>query len=57
MPKPRTPAPDISPAIARMRAGATVLAMSLAEDLVTCRELRASLWPAEAIASEEGAGA
>jgi hypothetical protein len=29
------------------RTGAPILAMSLAEDLIACRELRESLWPAE----------
>jgi hypothetical protein len=30
--------------------GAAVLAMSLAEELIDCRELRESLWPADATA-------
>jgi hypothetical protein len=37
-----------APVVRASRTGANVLAMSLAEDLVDCAELRQSLWPADA---------
>ena len=41
-------------AVRASKTGAATLAMSLADDLIACPGLRASLWPAEASALAEG---